>query len=478
MLNMNSGAGLALVAGLCAACSVGSALAETATEPLITPAEEKNAKKLIDKGLKDDTAWAILESLTTEIGPRLPGSEAEARARDWGVRKLKDLGFKNVRIESFEMPYWTRLSERAEIVSPFPQPLTVTALGQSPSTPEGGVAGEVVRFETLLDLEATDMDLTGKIIFVDEPMTRTQDGSGYGVAVQKRSRAAVAAAEKNALAALIRSVGTDSHRNPHTGGSVRGGASLAPAPAAALSNPDADQLARAISHSKEPVRVHLDIQTEFKPSVASGNVVGEIPGKSDELIVIGGHLDSWDLGTGAIDDGAGVAITTAAAKLVGDLRGKPSRTIRVVMWGAEETGLWGARAYAEAHKDELERHVLAAESDFGAARIWRFDSLFGETALAKAVVFQEILRPLGVGPGTNTAFGGPDVIPLKAAGVPVVTLYQDGTDYFDLHHTQDDTLDKVDPEAVQQNVAAWAATIYLASEMAGGFRDEQVTEDE
>ncbi len=471
MLNRKFAAGMALVAGLCAAAS--AVLAETpdGEKNFITAKEEQTAKRLIDKGLTDDTAWTLLESLTTEIGPRLAGSDAEARARDWGVQTLKRLGFKNVRIETFELTYWNRISERAEIVSPYPQRLAVTALGHSPSTPAGGAIGEVVRFETLDALETTRADLSGKIIFVDEPMTRTQDGSGYGAAVQKRSRAAVVAAEKGAIAALIRSVGTDSHRNPHTGGSVRGGAALAPAPTAALSNPDADQLARALKLAKGPVRVLVDIQTEFKKSAISGNVIGEIPGKSDELIVVGGHLDSWDLGTGAIDDGAGIAITVAAAKLVGDLKGKPARTIRVIMWGAEETGLWGAKAYARAHEAELPRHVLAAESDFGAARIWKFQTHFGDAMLAKAKIFQRLLHPLGVGAGNNQAFGGPDVSPLRAAGVPVIDLYQDGSDYFDLHHTPDDTLDKVDRHAVQQNVAAWAATIYLASQIDGGFRD-------
>ncbi len=471
MLNRKFGVHIALVAGLCAAASADLAVAQDDEDKFTTAKQEQTAKRLIGEGLKNDTAWTLLESLTTEIGPRLAGSDAEARARLWGVQTLKRLGFRNVRIETFELTHWSRVSERAEIVSPFPQRLVITALGHSPSTPAGGVIGEVVRFETLDALETTQVDLNGKIIFVDEPMTRTQDGSGYGAAVQKRSRAAVVAAEKNAVAALIRSVGTDSHRNPHTGGSVRGGAELAPAPTAALSNPDADQLARALKLAKEPVRVLLDIQTEFEKSAISGNVIGEIPGKSEELIVVGGHLDSWDLGTGAIDDGAGVAITVAAAKLVGDLKGKPARTIRVVMWGAEETGLWGAKAYAKAHEKELAQHVLAAESDFGAGRIWKFQTRFGETMLAKAKPFQQLLHPLGIGAGDNQAFGGPDVSPLSAAGVPVIDLYQDGLDYFDLHHTPDDTLDKVDPKAVQQNVAAWAATIYLASEMDGGFRD-------
>jgi len=403
------------------------------------------------------------------VGPRLGGSEAEARARDWGAAKLKSLGFKNIRIETFEMPYWERVSESASIVSPFPQKLAVTALGGSIATPEGGVTAEVVRFRTLPELEAAPLEgYEGKILFIDEPMARTQDGSGYGTAVRKRGAAAVEANKRGAVAALIRSAGTDSHRNPHTGAAVRGGGATL-TPVAALSNPDADQLGRALERAKGSVTVHLDLQVRTEASVTSGNVIGEIPGQSDEIIVIGGHLDSWDLGTGAIDDASGIAITTAAAKLVGDLRGKPRRTLRVVMWGAEEVGVHGGKAYAQQHADEIDRHVLAAESDFGAGRIYRFDTNFGETALLKAVPMAAALRRLAITPGGNNAGGGADVSAIRDLGVPVVSLRQDGSDYFDLHHTPDDTIDKVDIDELRQNVAAWAAFLYMASEMEGDF---------
>ncbi|GJL90477.1 M20/M25/M40 family metallo-hydrolase [Hyphococcus sp.] len=447
------------------------AFASAQDAPSLTQEQMRTVDQLIDTALNDDLAWDVVESLTTEVGPRLGGSPAEARAREWGAAKLKSLGFKNVRIETYEMPYWARVSEHAEIVSPFPQPLIITALGRSKATPQGGVTGEVVRFSTLLELQAAPQTgLEGKIVFVDEPMARTQDGSGYGTAVRKRSQAAVEAGKRGALASLIRSAGTDSHRNPHTGGGLSGPGETA-VPAAALSNPDADQLARALKRAKGPVTVKLDLQVETNDSVESGNVVGEIPGQTDELIVIGGHLDSWDLGTGAIDDASGIAITTAAAKLVGDLRGKPKRTIRVVMWGAEEVGIYGGKAYAEAHKDELDLHVIAAESDFGAGLVYRFDTGIGESALPKAKVIESALRRLAIIPGRNISGGGADVSAIRAAGVPVASLAQDGSKYFDLHHTPDDTLDKIDPEELRQNVAAWAAFIYLASEMDGGFRD-------
>ena len=440
-------------------------------EPALTSAQAQTADRLIDKGLEDERAWEILESLTTEIGPRLAGSDDEARAREWGVEVLRGLGFKNVRIETFNMPYWERVAESAEIVSPFAQELKVTALGNSVATPEGGLTGEIVRFRTLLELQDAPMTgFEGKIIFVDEMMLKTQDGSGYGWAVAKRSGAANEAAKRGAAAAIIRSAGTSQVRTPHTG-NMRYEQGVTPVPIAALSNPDADQLVRAMALADGPVEVKLNISVRTKTSVESGNVIGEIPGRTDEVIVIGGHLDSWDHGTGAVDDAAGVAITVAAAKLIDELPGKPERTIRVIMWGAEEVGLLGAIAYAKAYADELDKHILASESDFGAGPVWQFRTGFGEQSLPKAEVYQKALRRLGIGPGDNLATGGPDVIPLRRAGVPVFRLRQDGRDYFDLHHTQEDTIDKVDPEALKQNVAAWAATVYIASELEGDYRE-------
>jgi hypothetical protein len=436
----------------------------------LTPKQRADVALLIERAMKDERAYEILASLTTEVGPRLGGTEAEARARVWGEVKLRSLGFKNVRTETFDMPVWTRVAESAALVAPFAQPLHLTALGNSVSTPAGGVEAAVVRFPSLGALEAAPMTgLEGKIVFVDEPMTRTQDGSGYGVAVAKRSGAANEASKRGAAAAIIRSVGTDSHRFPHTG-NMSYAEGVTPIPTAALSNPDADLLADAIIRAKKPVRLKLDLQTQLIEKAQSGNVIGEIPGRSDELIVIGGHLDSWDLGTGAVDDASGIAITATAAKLVDELKGQPGRTIRVVMWGAEEVGIRGGRAYAEKHKDDLARHVLAAESDFGAGRVWQLRTRFGTGREAYSKNLAEALHPLGVGPGNNEAFGGADVGPLRAAGVPVLDLAQDGSDYFDLHHTANDTLDKIDKQALKQNVAAWAVMLYLAGEFESGFR--------
>lgn len=429
------------------------------------------ANTLISRSLDSRVGYDIINSLTTEVGPRLAGSEAEARARDWAVAKFKALGFKNVRVEPFLVDYWERHVESAEIVRPFPQKLRVTALGGSVATKSGGVTGQIVRFASLQALiDAPMTGLAGKIVFVDEHMTRTQDGSGYRVAVRKRSGAANEAGKRGAIAALIRSVGTDQHRFPHTG-QMNYAEQVRKVPIAALSAPDADQLQRALLLGE--VEVKLSLEVESMGPRLSGNVIGEIPGKTDEIVVIGGHLDSWDLGTGAVDDGAGIGITLGAAKMILDLNRKPQRTIRVVMFGSEEVGLVGAKAYAEGHKDELYRHVIGAESDFGGGKIWRFDTLFGEDKLHFAAAMHAVLGPLGIALGNNSASGGPDMGPMRALGVPVATLKQNGWDYFDLHHTANDTFDKIKPDDIAQNVAAYAAFAWMAANLDGHFRASQ-----
>lgn len=381
---------------------------------------------------------------------------------------LREQRFSNIRIEPFTLGFWQATREEAAVVTPSPQRMVIAALGGSPATPEGGLEAEIVRFPDLAALEAaTPGSLNGRIVFIDERMQRTQDGSGYGAAVAKRGRCAPLAQARGAVACLIRSVGTDPHRFAHQGGNTRqaDGAAL---PAAALSPADADLLARLVARG--PTRVRLDIQVDARENAQSGNVIAEIRGRErpEEIVLLVAHLDSWDHGQGAIDDGAGVAIVTAAARLIRDLPRRPRRTIRVLLAGAEETGIHGANAYARAHAAET--HIVAAESDFGAARIYRLRTRFAEPALPYARAMQRALAPLGVIPGDNAANGGPDLTPLRAAGVPVVELSQDGWDYFDYHHTPDDTLDKIEPAALQQNVAAYAVFAYLAAEMDWDFR--------
>lgn len=441
----------------------------------------QTAATLVERALADDTGLQFVEDLTTEVGPRLAGSQAERRARDWAVAELRSLGFRNVRVEGFDIPFWSRIEDSAHVLEPAPQELVVTALGGSADTGEGPIEADLVRFETLDALRAGfESDIRGKIVFVDEGMVRTQDGSGYGLAVRKRRSCAAIAAEKGAAACLIRSVGTQSHRMAHTGLMARpDGAAEGALPAAAVSPPDADQLSRLLARGA--VRVRLNIQTETLTGVPSGNVIGEVPGRNaEEIILLACHLDSWDLGTGALDDGAGCGIVVNAAKLIDALPGQPKRTIRVVLYGAEEVGLFGGEAYARAHADELDDHILAAESDFGAGRIWRFQTRFGEGALGYAAALQKLLEPLGVSAGDNTARGGPDISVLARAGVPVVGATQDGRDYFDYHHTPDDTFDKIDADQFRQNVAVYAAFAYVAAEAGWDFRKaaDPLPEDE
>lgn len=450
----------------------------SAQDPVIPDALKKEAQALASAALEENISYEIVESLTTEVGPRLAGSEAEKRARDWAVAKLKELGFENVHVEPFDVPLWERGIERAEIVSPFPQHLTVTALGGSVATPEEGVVGQLVRFGSIKELQKQPAgSLKGKIVFIDEIMTRTQDGSGYGVAVGKRRTTAYEAYKKGALGALIRSVGTSSHRFAHTGQMktiTEITSEIDSVPTAALSAPDADQLARALERSDD-IQIKLQLTPKFEPASTSGNVVGEYVGTEspEEVIIIGGHLDSWDLGTGAIDDGAGIGITVAAARLIKDhYPDGLKRTIRIVMWGSEEVGLVGAKAYAKAHEHELENFIVAAESDFGAGKIWKFNSFFAEDKLNYLSEIADTLRPLGIAKGDNKASSGPDIGALKARGVPIVSLQQNGWDYFDLHHTPNDTLDKIDPDDLAQNVAAYAAFVFLAAQIDDDFRAE------
>lgn len=442
---------------------------QVATNPQAPPAvapisaeQQRNVDRLREAALRSDLAWEIVEDLVTEVGPRLAGSEAEARARDWAVGMLREQRFTNIRIEPFTIPYWDATREEAHIVGATPQHMVIAALGGSPSTQQGGLEAQVVRFPDMAALEAApESAVRGRIVFIDERMGRTQDGSSYGAAVAKRGRCAPVAQAKGAVACLIRSVGTDPHRFAHQGGSSRQsqGASL---PAAAISPADADQLARRIARGA--TRVHLNIEADIRENAPSGNVIAEIRGRErpNEIVLLAAHLDSWDTGQGAVDDGAGVAIITAAAKLIRDLPRRPRRTIRILLAGAEENGIHGGAEYARVHAAET--HIVGAESDFGAGRVYQFDTRFADHALPYGRAIQRQLAPLGIIPGGNTASGGADVTHLRQAGMPVVDLSQDGLDYFDYHHTPDDTLDKIDPAALRQNVAAWAVFAYLVAD--------------
>jgi carboxypeptidase Q len=422
-----------------------------------------------DKGI----AWDIVEGLTTEVGPRLAGTDAEAQAREWAVEKLMSLGFSNVRIEPYRMPTWIRGEESGAIVWRRPggtvhQKLALTALGNSGATPVSGLEGDIISVRSMDALKALpDSAVAGKIVYLTHGMRPTQDGSSYGYAGAARRQGPNIAAKKGAIAIVIRSIGTDSHRVPHTG-NTNWDKGVSAIPAAAVSNPDADLIERLLSRwagssGAAGPRFKLLLTPKFVGQQKSGNVIAEIPGSDPDagIVLVGGHLDSWDLGTGAIDDASGVAITTAAAAAFIGTGRQPRRSIRVVWFGAEEVGTWGAKAYFERHKADI--HALAAESDFGADRVWRLDVKLPESAKPIAGRLSAALAPLGIAPSSIDANEGADIGPLVEAGVPTLALQQDGTRYFDLHHTADDTLDKIDPVQLAQNVKAWTLMLDIVA---------------
>jgi len=459
---------VALVAGLAATLHPGN-VGAAPRETRIPDAAIAQATQLRETALASDLGYRITQSLTTEVGPRMAGSEGDARAVAWAQAKFRELGFDKVWTQPVTFPKWLRRSESASVLGANAQPLTLTALGGSPG---GTVEGEVVRFADLAALEAAaPSSLAGKIAYIDYTMQRAADGSGYGPGSRVRSRGPSAAIRAGAAAYLMRSAGTDSHRNPHTG-ITRFDDGLTPIPSAALSVPDAQQLTRLLAIGPQRVRVALD--AGWDGTATSYNVIGEITGsgagnRKQDVVLIGGHLDSWDLGTGAVDDGAGVGITMAAAALIGQMKKAPARTIRVVAFANEEQGLYGGKAYALKYAGDIRRHQIAAESDFGAGRVLSYASSAPAHALAADLQIAQALAPLGITHTPGKGGPGPDIGPSAEQGVAWAALRQDGTDYFDLHHTPDDTFDKIDPQALAQNVAAYAVFAYLAASAEGDF---------
>ncbi len=444
-----------LLAALLAAAAT-PLLAQDAPPPVLV---DPVIATLRDDALANDRyGWEITEGLTTEIGPRLAGTEAEARARAWGARKLTAMGFANARIDTFALPVWTRGAESAAILSPYPQPLAIAALGNSASTGPQGVTGQLVAFASVDELRAApDSAVRGKIVFVDHRMAPTQDGSSYGPGGAPRRLAPSIASRKGAIAVVVRSAGTDLHRNPHTG-VMNFDEGVTSIPAGAVSVPDAEQIVRVVKRG-QPVTLRLVLASQTRQG-ESGNVIAELPGRDPSLapVLVGCHLDSWDQGTGAIDDASGCGIVTAAAKRIMDA-GRPLRTIRVVWFGAEEVGLFGGLDY-RARYGKQPHHALL-ESDFGADRIYRVTSRLGDARRDEARMIGAALAPLGIVTGAFDRAEGSDIGPMLADGLPGVGLSQDGTRYFDVHHTPDDTLDKVDPVQLRQNVAAWTATLAI-----------------
>lgn len=409
------------------------------------------------------TAAALTTSLCDTAGARFAGSPGEARGVEWAVATMRSLGFDNVHTEPVTVPHWVRGAETAKVTVPFEQPLAIVGLGHTVPTPDGGVEAEVVEVETFDALKALKPDsLAGKILFVNVPTRRANDGAGYGETAKVRGLAGLHGSAAGAVAVLVRSVGTDTSRVGHTGWQ---GATPAKLPAAALSIPDAELLHRLVQKGT-PVRVSLSLSSKEEPPIESFNVVGELTGreKPQEVVLLGAHLDSWDLGTGALDDGAGVGIVLDAVRLIGTLPARPTRTVRVVLFTNEENGLAGGKAFAKAHETELANLVVAMEADSGTGAARAARVFASNEGLERFLAWAPSLSPLGVPLHSDAASGGADLGPLRAAGVPLFDVRQDASTYFDFHHTANDTVDKLEPIHLAQVARTYATLAWLAAE--------------
>ena len=424
-----------------------------------------DATRLIQAALADSFAWNRLATMVDRFGHRLSGSESLERTIDWVLDEMRRDGLQNVRGEPVMVPHWVRGEESAELVSPRALPLHMIGLGMSVGTPPGGITADVLVVTSFADLTAHAAEARGKIVLFDVPFTAYRETVAY------RGVGASAAAKVGAVAALIRSVSSASMQNPHTG-SLRYDTTVARIPAAALSVEDAMMLHRMQARG-ERVRVHLTMNARQLPDAQSRNVVAEIVGseRPDEVVVLGGHIDSWDVGTGAMDDGGGVVAAWEAVRLMHRLGLRPRRTVRVVAWTNEENGTRGGRGYLAAHRDQVERHMLAMESDNGVFKPFGFRFQGSDAALAVMRQIARLLEPIGAGK-MDRGDGEADVGPLIAAGVPGLGLDVDGTRYFHYHHSSADTMDKLDPREMAECVAAMAVMAYVVADMPGTLPHE------
>jgi carboxypeptidase Q len=432
------------------------------------------AATLRERALADDTAWQLVSSLTTEVGPRLAGSPGDKAAVAWGLREMQRLGFTNVRAMEAVVPHWVRGEAEFAVLAPWPQAMPTLALGGSIGTGSEGLEAEAVMVKDLAALAALPAGaVKDRVVFFNNRMERTRDGTGYARAVAVRGNGPSAAAALGAVGVVIRSISTSDQRFPHTG-ATRYTINSTRIPALAIANPDADALERQFE-SGQKVRVRMRSTSRDLPQVRSANVIGEIPGSdlADEIVILGAHLDSWDAGVGALDNGAGVSIVMAVAKLIRELDLKPRRTIRVVLFANEEFGLSGSLAYVAASEAEVARHVLGFEADFGAGPVWRLSSRVNPAQLPVVDQIHRALAPLKLERGGNEARGGADLDALAKLGMPLLEPNLDGTRYFDIHHTANDTLAQVDPQALRQSVAAYAVSAWLGAQYPGTW--EKVT---
>lgn len=425
--------------------------------------------------MASDDAWEKLCELCDGVGPRLSGSSNLARAVDWAVERMQLDGLENVRRQRVMVPHWERGAESAHLVSPRREELAMMGLGRSVGTPPGGLTAGVVVVSNFAHFESlTERDVRGRIVLWNVPFTT------YGETVKYRWEGAERAASKGGVASLVRSVGRRSLDSPHTGVMKEYEEGTVAVPAAALSVEDAMMIARLKARGEE-VRVHLEMNARMLPDAESHNVMGEIVGRErpDEIVVIGGHLDSWDVGQGAHDDGGGCVISMEAVRLLHELDLRPRRTIRVVLWTNEENGTMGAKQYRDEALETRQTHVAAIESDGGVEAPWGFgvsiwhpgeDKETNEPRQREAIArLSEIARLLESvdADSIRAGGGGADISPLMQFGVPGLALRTPMDLYWDLHHTHADTVDKVDPDALQRNVAAMAVMAYVLAEMPG-----------
>lgn len=422
---------------------------------------EEVAAKIVGAALIESRAYEKLAYLSDRIGHRLSGSEALERAVRWTAAELERDGIERVWTEKVMVPRWVRGHGVSRIVAPVEWEMATLALGGSVGTPEGGITAEVIEVATFDELEQAGEAVRGKIVLFNKAMDET---TGYGTVVKLRGGGASAAVKLGAVGMLIRSLGTADYRLPHTG-ALNYEKDVPKIPAAAVAAEDAELIHRLLQ-SGDPVRVTLDLGCKTLADSESANVIAEIRGreKPEEIVLIGAHLDTWDVGQGAHDDGAGCAIVMETMRLLEELDLTPRRTIRAVLFTNEENGLRGGRDYAERHRREL--HVAAIESDSGGGTPRGFGITAGEGGVKMLERITRHLSTIGAD-DVRPRGGGADIGPLKKQGVPVIGLRQDTERYFDYHHTEADTLDKVDRHDLDRNVAAMTLVAYMLAEQDG-----------
>ena len=421
-------------------------------------AYRESAAKLIAESMSSRFAWDRLALLGDDFGNRLSGSKNLEDAIDWAVAEMKKDGLENVRKEPVKVPHWVRGQESVEIVSPRRHPLVMLGLGNSAGTPPEGIEAEILVVRSFQELDTAGDRVRGRIVLFNVPFTT------YGETVQYRSSGPSRAAALGAVAMLIRSVGPMGLRTPHTG-ALRYADDQPRIPAAAITAEDAERLQR-MQNRGTVVRVRLKMEAKFLPDAQSYNVIGEIRGseRPDEVVVIGGHFDSWDVGTGATDDGGGCVVTWDALRLMKRLNLRPRRTVRVVLWTNEENGLRGGLGYLEKYKPQIDNHVLMLESDGGVMSPRGFGFSGSDTARATVTEIASLLRGIRVD-RIGPSGGGADIGPTVEAGrIPAMSLDDDGN-YFLIHHTPADTVDRIDPESMSRASAAIAVMVYVIADM-------------